>query len=39
MPKEISKYQNLDQIGGSFMNARNKLKKQKIKLMIFLKKS
>ena len=27
MSKEISKYQNLDQIGGQFMNARNKLKK------------
>ena len=27
MTKEISKYQNLDQIGGQFMNARNKLKK------------
>ena len=32
MSKEISKYQNLDQIGGDFMNSRNKLKKTENKI-------
>jgi BMFP domain-containing protein YqiC len=32
MSKEISKYQNLDQIGGNFMDARNKLKKTENKI-------
>jgi hypothetical protein len=32
MSKEISKYQNLDQIGGDFMNSRNKLKKTESKI-------
>ena len=32
MTKEISKYQNLDQIGGQFMNARNKLKKTELEI-------
>jgi hypothetical protein len=32
MSKEISKYQNLAQIGGDFMNSRNKLKKTENKI-------
>ena len=32
MSKEISKYQNLAQIGGNFMNSRNKLKKTENKI-------
>jgi len=32
MTKEISKYINLDQIGGNFLNARNKLKQTENKI-------
>jgi hypothetical protein len=32
MDKQISKYHNLDQIGGNFMNARNKIKKTEVKM-------
>merc|ERR1712004_462370 len=39
MSKEISKYQNLDQIGGQFMNARNKLKKTESEISQILEKN
>ena len=38
MSKEISKYQNLDQIGGQFMNARNKLKETESEISQILEK-
>ena len=39
MYKKISKYQNLDQIGGDFMNSRNKLNKTQNKIYDIMEKN